>query len=194
MAIAMAQMCKLKFMCCRQFQNRIEESVYSLLKIQIERFGLMDDFIILNKRFSHSEDGSKNRHYYCNSQRILAPGKGRVVEVMSHIFENTPKQQGKTPGNYIIIDHENGEYSFLAHLKRGTIMVQVGERVQSGQLLGLCGNSGHSSEPHLHYHLQNTPIWYRGEGLPAQFARYRMNGKRVIRGEPVLDDFVEHLE
>lgn len=59
MAIAMAQMCKLKFMCCRQFQNRIEESVYSLLKIQIERFGLTDDFIILNNKITHKHTGSE---------------------------------------------------------------------------------------------------------------------------------------
>ena len=58
-AIAMAQMCKLKFMCCRQFQNRIEESVYSLLKIQIERFGLTDDFIILNNKITHRHTGSE---------------------------------------------------------------------------------------------------------------------------------------
>ena len=59
MAIAMSQMCKLKFMCCRQFQNRIEESVYSLLKIQIERFGLSDDFTILQNKITHKHTGSE---------------------------------------------------------------------------------------------------------------------------------------
>lgn len=59
MAIAMAQMCKLKFMCCRQFQNKIEESVYTLLKIQIERFGLLDDFVITNNKITHKYTGSE---------------------------------------------------------------------------------------------------------------------------------------
>ena len=59
MAIAMAQTCKLRFMCCRQFQNRIEESVYSLLKIQIERFGLTDDFTVLNTKITHKHTGSE---------------------------------------------------------------------------------------------------------------------------------------
>lgn len=58
-AIALAQACKLKFMCCRQFQNRIDESVYSLLKVQIERFGLQDDFIILKNKITHRHTGSE---------------------------------------------------------------------------------------------------------------------------------------
>ncbi len=52
-AIFLAQHCKLKFMCARQFQNKIEESVYSLLKIQIERFGLEDQFVILKNKIIH---------------------------------------------------------------------------------------------------------------------------------------------
>ena len=59
MAIAMSQMCRLKFMCCRQFQNRIEESVYSLLKVQIERFGLTNDFTILQNKITHNHTGSE---------------------------------------------------------------------------------------------------------------------------------------
>ena len=58
-AIFLAQHCKLKFMCCRQFQNRIEESVYSLLKIQIERFGLQDEFVILNNKIRHRFTGTE---------------------------------------------------------------------------------------------------------------------------------------
>jgi murein DD-endopeptidase MepM/ murein hydrolase activator NlpD len=67
------------------------------------------------------------------------------------------KKQPK--GNYVIIDHGNGEYSFLAHLKKGSMVVAVGDSLKSGQFIGLCGNSGNSSEPHLHYHLQNKPIF-----------------------------------
>jgi phage terminase large subunit len=58
-AIFLAQRFRLKFMCARQFQNRIEESVYSLLKIQIERFGLTDQFIILNNKITHRYTGSE---------------------------------------------------------------------------------------------------------------------------------------
>jgi murein DD-endopeptidase MepM/ murein hydrolase activator NlpD len=93
-------------------------------------------------------------------------------------------------GNYVVIDHQNGEYSFLAHLKQGSVAVQVGVRVEPGDLLGLCGNSGNSSEPHLHYHLQNAPGFPGGQGLPAQFQSYTADGVMVERGEPVRGQVV----
>ena len=49
--------------------------------------------------------------------------------------------------------------------------MRVGQRVGKGQVVGLCGNSGTSSEPHLHYHLQNTPIVEDGAGIKVFFER-----------------------
>ena len=57
----------------------------------------------------------------------------------------------------------------MAHLKRGSIVVQAGDKVKRGQLLGQCGNSGNSSEPHLHYHLQNSLVLQDGLGLKCAF-------------------------
>jgi murein DD-endopeptidase MepM/ murein hydrolase activator NlpD len=57
--------------------------------------------------------------------------------------------------------------------------------VQRGEVLGRCGNSGNSSEAHLHYHLQNTPEFNQGEGLPPQFQNYVADGQVVSRGEPI---------
>lgn len=62
-AVRMADYCKMKFLCTRQFQNRIEDSVYSLLKIQIERFGLKDRFTILNNKILHNVTGSEFLFY-----------------------------------------------------------------------------------------------------------------------------------
>ena len=58
-AIAIAQMCCVRILCTRQFQNKIENSVYTLLKNQILRFGLQDDFIILNTKIIHKYTGSE---------------------------------------------------------------------------------------------------------------------------------------
>lgn len=58
-AIYLAQAYKVRFLCARQFQNKITESVYTLLKIQIERFGLADDFEITNNRIRHKHTGSE---------------------------------------------------------------------------------------------------------------------------------------
>jgi murein DD-endopeptidase MepM/ murein hydrolase activator NlpD len=71
-------------------------------------------------------------------------------------------------GNYLVIDHGNGEFSQLGHLKRGSVGVSVGERVRQGQQIAQAGASGTSLFPHLHYQLTNGP-GIDAEGLPAYF-------------------------
>ena len=93
-------------------------------------------------------------------------------------------------GNHVILDHRNGEFSVLAHLHQGSLTVKTGDRVKAGQVLGTCGNSGNSSEPHLHYHLQNSPEFKTGAGLPAQFVDYSADGQSVDRGEPTRGQFI----
>jgi murein DD-endopeptidase MepM/ murein hydrolase activator NlpD len=88
-------------------------------------------------------------------------------------------------GNHVIIDHGNGEFSLLAHLRRGTLAVELGQTVTAATPLGRCGHSGNTSEPHLHYHLQDTAVFGKGVGLPAQFQGYVADGEAVARGEPV---------
>ncbi len=159
---------------------------------QDQRFAY--DFNININRISFVNDGSQNEDYFCFAREILAPGPGVIVETVNDVKENKPGELGSSPGNYIVIDHGNSEYSFLAHFKQGSVAVKPGERVKTGQLLGLCGNSGHSSEAHLHYHLQNSPNWFDGEGLPAQFHSYTADGEDVKVGEPLWDQLVINRE
>jgi len=90
----------------------------------------------------------------------------------------------------IVIDHGNGEFSILAHLKRGSIAVKAGDTVEIGQFLGLCGNSGHAAQAHLHYHLQNSPVIFAGEGLPIQFQSYVADGREIEKGAPLWSQCV----
>jgi murein DD-endopeptidase MepM/ murein hydrolase activator NlpD len=87
-------------------------------------------------------------------------------------------------GNHVVLDLGNGEYAFFAHFKQGSVAVKPGDAVEPGATLGACGNSGHSSEPHLHFHVQDSPTPFSGDGLPAQFVDYVANGASVARGEP----------
>ncbi|MFE3907191.1 peptidoglycan DD-metalloendopeptidase family protein [Streptomyces sp. NPDC059153] len=75
-------------------------------------------------------------------------------------------------GNYILLDLGNGVYAVCAHLRRGSLRVAVGDRVTGGQEIAECGNSGNSSEPHLHFQLMDGPDVMTAHGLPFEW-RYR---------------------
>ncbi|MFY9950647.1 MAG: M23 family metallopeptidase [Candidatus Sulfotelmatobacter sp.] len=148
------------------------------------------DFLILARGHagqSYRGSGENNAEYYCFGQPIYAPANGAVVKAENELPDNTPGEMNPKAvlGNCVILDHGRSEFSFLAHFRQGTVVVRDGERVRCGQLLAQCGNSGNSSEPHLHYHLQNTPVPFKGDGLPAFFVEYAAGGKPVARGEPV---------
>ncbi|WP_331771133.1 M23 family metallopeptidase (plasmid) [Embleya sp. NBC_00888] len=79
-------------------------------------------------------------------------------------------------GNHVILDPGDGVYAMYAHLRRGSVVVREGERVRVGQELARCGNSGNSSEPHVHFQLMDAadptvargiPFTWRGIGVPS---------------------------
>ncbi len=148
-----------------------------------QRFAI--DFLIIKDGYKFDNNGLHNEDYHCFNKKVLAPGNGIIVEVVNNIKDNKVGDMPEGAGNLVIIDHENGEFSALAHFKQGSIVVKKGDSVVSGQFLGLCGNSGHSLMPHLHYNLQTAPVMFTGEGLPAKFLSYYSDGNLVERGEPV---------
>jgi murein DD-endopeptidase MepM/ murein hydrolase activator NlpD len=72
----------------------------------------------------------------------------------------------------VIEDIGNGAYAFYAHVKPDTMKVYVGARVKRGQVLASLGNSGNSSEPHLHFHVISQPFPLTGNGLPYAFDHF----------------------
>ncbi len=137
-------------------------------------------------------DGKSNADYYCFGQPILAPAAGTVVAAVDGLADNPPGQMDRANpvGNHLVIDH-GGEFSFLAHLQLGSVTARPGDQVGAGQPIGRCGNSGNTTMPHLHYHLQTTPVFSQGEGLPAQFNDYRADGEPVARGEPRRGEYLD---
>lgn len=132
--------------------------------------------------------GASNEDHRCFGVAILAPAAGTVTEAVDEVVDNTPGAVNSVApaGNHVVIDHGNGEYSLLAHLRQGSVSVKTGERVAAGQPIGQCGNSGQSTLPHLHYHLQTTPHFGDGgAGLPATFRDLTVDGRRVERAQPV---------
>jgi hypothetical protein len=140
------------------------------------------------KRDGHTSRGSgrANSQYYCWSAPVVAPADGVVVQVRDGVPDNPPGHIASTVlyGNHLVIDHGNGEYTLLAHLRRGSLAVKPGARVTRGQRLARVGNSGFSTEPHLHYQLMDAADYRTAQGLPARFRDYVADGQRVPGGEP----------
>ena len=119
--------------------------------------------------------------------RRSAPAAGTAVEVVDGVADNPPGRMDpqQATGNRVVIDHGNSEYSMLVHLRAGSLRIGKGARVRAGDRIGGCGDSGHSSEPHLHYQLQDGPASGVSAGLPAQLSNYLADGQPVARGEPI---------
>lgn len=159
-------------------------------RAQDQRFAY--DFLELEDGSSHVGEGGENADYHCFGSPVRAPAAGRVARAADSVPDNTPGEMNREAifGNHVVLDHGNGEYSVLAHLRHGSVAVEAGDRVRRGDVLGECGNSGRSSEPHLHYHLQDSPVPGEGTGLPALFRDYRADGQEVDSGEPTRGQVV----
>jgi hypothetical protein len=150
------------------------------------------DFVIVDEQGKmYRNDGEKNEEWYGFGAPLYAPGSGVVVESLDGIDDNTKsnlfkpvmeeilKDLSRIFGNHVIVDHGNGEFSLLAHMKKGSVLVKKGDRVKQGQQLGQLGFSGDAFLAHLHYELQSDAHF--GEGLPSYFHDY----KRLTGGKSV---------
>ncbi len=145
---------------------------------------------------TYRNEGAKNEDYFAFGKKVLSPADGVVTEVIRGVRDNRPGSMNSYSalGNTVFIEHGKNEVSVLAHFKQKSIRVKAGDKVRKGQPLGLCGNSGNSSEPHIHYHLQNTPIIQDGTGIKCVFENVIVtkNGKEQLKEKysPLKGDIV----
>lgn len=126
-------------------------------------------------------------------RELVAPGTGTVVIARgdrpdqpvpgeSNEAFHLPEFRGSgDPGNHVIIDHGNSEFSLVAHLQADSLAVREGERVAQGQRIGRLGNSGDSFAPHVHHQLQDAASWQSASGLPCRYSN--ITNQRLDRGE-----------
>ncbi|WP_078393977.1 M23 family metallopeptidase [Shouchella patagoniensis] len=118
------------------------------------------DLVMMRDGFSYDGSPDQNENYYAFGKEVVAPLDGIVISLENEVKDNTPTleiNEVHPLGNYVIIKHTHEEYSLLAHFKRKSLLVSIGDHVKAGDLLGQCGNSGHSTEPHIHYQVSNGP-------------------------------------
>jgi hypothetical protein len=175
------------------------------------------DFVVVNEEgLMHPADPSTgdewypgksdtNEAYYGFGVPIYAAGSGRVAAIHDGEPDNRSYNQAELAtretalgGNYVIIDHLNGEYSWLAHLKQGSVRVKIAQQVEQGEIIAQMGASGDSLFPHLHYELRTGVGAKEVEGLPSYFTRFRRllgSGSIVVtKGQVDTGDIVEPLD
>jgi murein DD-endopeptidase MepM/ murein hydrolase activator NlpD len=148
---------------------------------------------------SYSGSGTAFEDYYAYGADILAAADGKVIAVKTDVAEDptTLRQPGETvtaygervgayqmqlvtsdidsiAGNYVAIDHGNGEFSVYAHLKPGSITVKIGDVVKSGQVMAQLGSSGNSTEPHLHFQVCDRAEPLECAGIPVNFTNIEL--------------------
>ncbi|WP_342387490.1 M23 family metallopeptidase [Salinicoccus bachuensis] len=129
------------------------------------------DLLIMEKGKTHKGTPKKNENYHAFNKDIIAPAVGKVVKVLNNIPDNVPGEmnESKPAGNYIILQHAKKEYSLLAHLKEGSIKVDRGDIVQEGDVIAKSGNSGNSSEAHIHFQVMDAPKVSKCRSQPIRF-------------------------
>lgn len=164
------------------------------------------DFFVIDKstKTTHSGDGAKNEDYFAFGKEVLATADGEVVEAVDGVRDNSPMDTNNLvlTGNFVVIKHGT-VYSLTAHLKQGSVLVKKGDIVKAGQKIGLCGNSGNSSEPHVHFHVQDSFVFARfndksecesvAKGIKVCFNKLMVNGEEKMDYSPVRKDIVSNL-
>lgn len=118
--------------------------------------------------------GADNKNYLAYGEEVIAVADATVVAVKDGIAENVPGENSRAvqitldtvAGNYVMLDLGRQHFALYAHVQPGSLRVKVGDKVRRGQVLGLLGNSGNSTEPHLHFHVTNANSPLGAEGIP----------------------------
>jgi len=124
------------------------------------------DFVIVDSKSNtyqepkSAREGFSRDNFYCYNKEIVAPYDGYVYDIINTVEENDIGEIDTEHnwGNTIIINHLNGLFSQISHVKKDSFAVFIGQYVTKGTYLATCGNSGRSPEPHIHFQLQTAPI------------------------------------
>ena len=148
-----------------------------------QRFAI--DWMRLDKN-GRLRNGPANdvRSYAAYGAKIYAVADGTVVSVLDGLPDQVPPNLpdpstinlANVDGNHVVLDIGNGYYAFYAHMKPGSVRMRLGQKVRAGTVLGLLGNSGNTSAPHLHFHIMDTASVLGSEGLPYVIDRFKFAG------------------
>ncbi len=149
-----------------------------------ERYAI--DWVAVNAQ-AQREIGpvTANESYLAFGQEIIAVADGVISRTRDGMNEQTPpdnppagtQTQQTAAGNYIMEDIGGGHFAFYAHLQPGSLRVADGQHVTRGQVIALLGNTGNTSEPHVHFHVSDANDPLISEGIPFVFDQFQTTGQ-----------------
>ena len=151
------------------------------------------DFVIKRNGKTYQNEGKFLEDYYAFGESVLAPISGYVVALRDDLEDNFIGNVDRINnwGNYIIIKSLSGTfYVEISHLMKNSITVKVGDYVEMGQIIGKCGNSGYSPEPHIHVQVQ-AASYLGAKTLPFKFIDYIKDNKLYYYALPKKEEEIE---
>ncbi|MBI1836297.1 MAG: urea transporter [Flavobacteriia bacterium] len=118
------------------------------------------DFVIIDDtNKTYADAGTDKKDFYCFDKPVVAPMDGFIYDILNTIDDNEINgvNTDQNWGNTIVMNHVNGLFTQISHLKKDSFKVSIGDYVTKGTILATCGNSGRSPEPHIHFQVQLNP-------------------------------------
>jgi Peptidase family M23 len=126
------------------------------------------DILAVGPHWEITRNGGATNADFCSwGREVIAPADATVLyarndvpdqtipgTINPQLYMNVPNPNLANPGNHVLLDHGNNEWSSLGHMQHGSVRVKTGDRVKQGEVLGLPGSAGDSHLPHLHYQFQ----------------------------------------
>jgi hypothetical protein len=144
---------------------------------------------------TYDGDPERNSSYLAYDKPVMAAADGRIVSVLDGLPENIPNSSKlavelnvrNAGGNNVAEDLGGGRYAMYAHLRPHSITVKPGDRVHAGEVIGHLGNTGSSTEPHLHFQICDAPSFLASNGIPFELDSFTVTDYEIVKksGTPV---------
>jgi hypothetical protein len=171
------------FSCCdpTSIHRGVRAAVDGAQIVKSETFAI--DWILLEDGRFFEGDGGRNEQWFAYGADVTAAAPGTVVAARDGQPDGTPMRLPTASaepvdgaGNHVIVQIEPGVWAFYAHLEPGSVAVEIGDQVVTGQPIGRLGNSGNSIGPHLHFGLIDGLNPLTANSVPMVLARYDLTG------------------
>ncbi len=171
------------FSCCdaSSIHRGVRAAADGVSIVKSETFAI--DWILLQDGRLFEDDGSRNEQWFAYGAEVTAVAPGTVVFARDGLSDGTPKslpstlqEPGDGAGNHVIVQIAPGVWAFYAHLQMGSVAVEIGDQVATGQAIGRLGNSGNSIGPHLHFGLIDGLNPLTANSVPMVIDRYSLTG------------------